>query len=67
MAMVGAVQALFEGGRNVAAGAAIAYGVFATIICCAIAAASYIGAKRTESPLVRADAENWIVNAAISS
>ena len=56
-----------ESGRSVAAGIAIAYGVFATITCWTIAVISWRGAKTTSSPLVRADAENWIVNAAISS
>ena len=67
MAMVGAVQALLSGGREIGAGAAIAYGVFASIVCWYLAYISKRGAKLTRSPLVGADAENWIVNAAISS
>jgi cation diffusion facilitator family transporter len=67
MALVGAVQALLTGGRPIAAGVAIAYGVFASITCWTIALLTRRGARATGSPLVRADAENWIVNAAISS
>ena len=67
MALVGAVQALLEGGRTIAAGPAVAYGIFATIACCVVAMITRRGARATNSPLVQADAENWIVNAAISS
>jgi predicted Co/Zn/Cd cation transporter (cation efflux family) len=67
MALVGAVGALLAGGREIAAGIAIAYGVFASTICWAIAVLTRRGAKVTNSPLVRADAENWIVNGVISS
>jgi cation diffusion facilitator family transporter len=67
MALVGAVQALFTGGRAIAAGTAIVYGIFAAIMCWGLAAATRRGARRTGSPLVLADAENWLVNAAISS
>jgi cation diffusion facilitator family transporter len=66
MALVGAVQALFGGGREIAAGLAIGYGIFASIVCGAAALATRRGARRTASPLVRADAENWTVNGAIS-
>ena len=66
MAFVGAVQALLAGGRDVAAGTALGYGAFASIACGILALTTRYGAKQTESPLVRADAENWIVNFAIS-
>lgn len=67
VALVGAVQAIASGGRAIDAGAAIAYGVFASVTCGVIAVLTRRGAKETQSPLVRADAENWIVNAAVSS
>ncbi len=67
MALAGALEALFTGGRQIAAGAAIAYGVFASVACWGLAILTAIGARRTGSPLIRADAQNWIVNAAISS
>ena len=66
MAMAGAVQDLLAGGRAVSAGIAIAYGVFACISCGTIASITRRGARLTNSPLVRADADNWIVNAAFS-
>ena len=56
MALVGAVQALLAGGRDVAAGTALGYGVFASIACGILALATRYGAKQTGSPLVRADA-----------
>lgn len=66
MAMVGALKALMTGGHAVAAGVAIAYGVFAFICCGIVAYITHRGAKLTDSPLVHADAENWIVNSAFS-
>jgi cation diffusion facilitator family transporter len=67
MALTGAVQALWSGGRTIAAGQAIAYAIFASTACWSLAAITRNGARRSGSPLVMADAENWIVNAAISS
>jgi len=67
MAMAGAVQALWTGGRTIAPGAAVAYGLFAATACWSMAIITRRDAQRTGSPLVTADAENWIVNTAISS
>lgn len=67
MALVGSIQALLSGGRSIAAGMAIAYGIFATTVCWSVALMMHRGVKTTDSPLVSADAENWMVNAAISS
>ncbi len=67
MAFVGAVEALLTGGRSIAAGPAIIYGSVATLACCVLAFITHRGAKRTGSPLIRADAENWIVNGAVSA
>ncbi len=67
MALAGALEALFTGGRAIAPGAAIAYGVFATAACWVLALVTWLGARRTGSPLIRVDAKNWLVNAAISS
>ena len=66
MALVGAVQALLAGGREIAAGTGVGYAVFASTTCGVIALITRRGARATGSPLLRADAENWIVNAAIS-
>ncbi len=67
VALVGAVEALLGGGRTIAAGMAIGYGIFAALTCGVIALIMRRGARATGSPLVEADAENWVVNAAISS
>lgn len=67
MALIGSVQALLTGGRAIAAGVAIAYGIFASTVCWSVALVMRRGARRSDSPLVNADAENWLVNAAISS
>ncbi|MDJ0951288.1 MAG: cation diffusion facilitator family transporter [Alphaproteobacteria bacterium] len=67
MAFAGAVQALFTGGREIAAGAAILYGAIASTVCWTMALMMRVFAKRTESPLLVADAANWVVNAAIST
>lgn len=67
MALFGAVDALLSGGRQIGAGAAIGYGVFATIACVSMAIVTHRGAGRSGSPLVKADADNWYVNGAISS
>ncbi len=67
MALLGAVQALLTGGRAIGLGVAIAYGVFASISCWCFAYVTHRAAKATNSPLVTADAENWVVNAMISS
>lgn len=67
MALADAIQTLLAGGRSISAGAAIAYGLFAIITCWLLALITRGGAKRTASPLVQADAENWLVNGAVSS
>ena len=67
MAIVGAIQALLSGGRTIAPGAAIAYGIFAAVACWGLAVVTRRGAKKTGSPLALTDAENWLVNGAIST
>lgn len=66
MALAGAVQAIASGGRGIVAGLAIGYGSFATVVGCVAAIVTRRGVRRTQSPLLRADAENWAVNAAVS-
>lgn len=66
-AFMGAVEALLEGGRSINSGPAVTYGIVATIGCAIPAIVMAWGTKKTRSPLVRADAENWIVNSAISA
>lgn len=67
MALIGAMEALFAGGRAISPGLATLYGVFAAGACWILAYITHRGAKRTGSPLLKADAENWLVNGAISS
>lgn len=67
MALIGAIEAMFAGGRAISADIAIAYGAFATVACLSMAFIVRRGARRTGSPLIRADAQNWLVNGAISS
>lgn len=67
MAMADAFIAIVSGGRTIDAGMAIGYGVFATLGCGVVALIMRNASKRTGSPLVQADATNWIVNGAISS
>ena len=66
-ALMGAVQALFSDGRAISPGLATIYGIFATTTCWTAAKLIRQGARRSGSPLALADAENWLVNAAISS
>ena len=62
MALADAVQAVLTGGRTIAAGAAIGYGIFAATACWWLAWVTHRGAQRTGSPLALADAENsWRV------
>ncbi len=67
MALIGAVEALIGGGRSVALGYATAYGFFAAVACWSLALITHRAAQKSGSPLLRADAENWLVNGAISS
>lgn len=67
MAFVGSIQALLSGGSTITAGPAILYGGIASTICWGLSWITRRGARSTKSPLVQADAENWLVNAAISS
>jgi len=67
MALIGAVEALLGGGRAISLGYATAYGFFAAVSCWSLAFLTHRAANKTGSPLLRADAENWLVNGAISS
>jgi cation diffusion facilitator family transporter len=67
LALFDAIYALATGGREIAAGMAVGYGVFASVACWTLAAIATRGAKQSGSPLVEADAQNWTVNALIST
>tara|TARA_A100001391_G_scaffold178050_1_gene142323 strand:+ start:5207 stop:6151 length:945 start_codon:yes stop_codon:yes gene_type:complete len=61
-----AVLALFAGGRAIVAGPAILYALFATLTCSFTAWTLYRAKERLDTPLVRADFENWLINSLIS-
>lgn len=67
MALWDAFMALFSGGRTISAGLAMLYGALASALCWIIALLLKKKSKACSSPLLKADAEGWIVNAAISS
>lgn len=67
MALWGAGVALFTGGRSIAAGWAMIYGALATAICWSVVLLLKKKARSCSSPLLKADADGWIVNAAIST
>ena len=67
MALVGSVEALLSGGRAISPGLATIYGTIATTACWTMAFITHRGATRTASPLLKADADNWLVNGAVSS
>lgn len=62
-----AAEAIFAGGRPIQAGIAVVYGMIASAVCWILAWASKKGYKKTDSPLLQVDQENWIINAIISS
>ena len=67
IALIGAVEALVAGGRVITLGYATAYGVCATVAGWSLALVTHRAAQKSGSPLLKADAENWLVNGAISS
>lgn len=67
MALFDAVSALWSGGRSIVPGMATLYGAFAAIVCWGVVLVLKRQCRQTSSPLLRADAESWVVNAAISS
>ncbi|MGD9402114.1 MAG: cation diffusion facilitator family transporter [bacterium] len=67
IALAGAAEAAASGGREIEAGAAVGYAVFATVACWSAFLGVRHVSKRTNSPLLRADAANWMVNGAVST
>ncbi len=66
VALIDAGMTVADGGRPLAAGNAIAYGVFATLACGATLVVLARLQRRAKSPLVAGDIANWTVNTAIS-
>jgi predicted Co/Zn/Cd cation transporter (cation efflux family) len=65
-AFISAVAALLHGGRKVEASVAVIYTAIAATTCLGIALVHNIIANKTNSPLVRVDAKNWLINGGIS-
>jgi predicted Co/Zn/Cd cation transporter (cation efflux family) len=66
-ALVDAIRALAVGGRPIAAGVAIIYAIVASSACWIAYFGTRRAAGRSQSPLVKADSQNWMVNAVIST
>lgn len=66
-ALVDAIAALLTGGRDIAAGVAVLYALFATFACSLTAWAMHRSQRHVSSPLIGADKLNWIVNSIISA
>ena len=65
-ALVDAVAALLTGGREISAGLAVIYALFATAACSLTAWVMQRSQRHVSSPLVAADKLNWLVNSVIS-
>lgn len=66
-ALGAAVNSLLGGGHEILAGVATLYAIFATAGSVVLALVIRRAARRSSSPLLKADGENWIVNAAVSA
>jgi len=66
-AVIDAGITLLTGGREIAAGLAIIYALFATVSCSITALLMHRSLKHQSSPLVSADKMNWVVNSIISA
>jgi cation diffusion facilitator family transporter len=66
IALGDAAMALLTGGRSVAAGWAIVYGIGALAVCGVTARVLGRAGRRLASPLVTADADNWRLNTLVS-
>lgn len=66
-ALVDAIAALLTGGREISAGLAVIYALFATVACSLTAWVMHRSQRHVSSPLVAADKLNWLVNSVISA
>jgi len=66
-ALLSAINAVLEGGREMALGLAVVYGVIATLACLVIAVIMQKATARSNSVLVHVDAASWKVDTLISS
>ncbi len=66
-ALVDAIAALLTGGREISAGLAVIYALFATAACSLTAWVMHRSQRHVSSPLVAGDKLNWLVNSIISA
>lgn len=66
IALVFAIKALFTGGRSMAMGSAVVYGVLATVGCLIISLYIWRAKNLTGSALVAVDAESWAIDTLLS-
>ena len=66
-ALVDAIAALLTGGREIVAGLAVIYALFATFACSVTAWVMHRSQRYVHSPLIVADKLNWVVNSVISA
>lgn len=66
-AFVTSIGAILSGGRDLALGPAMIYGVVSTLSCTAVWAILRRSRDATGSPLLAADTANWLVDAALSA
>lgn len=62
-----AVLNIVRGGNDIAEGLAMTYAVIGSLVCAVALAVLVPMARRTGSPLLRADVDNWTVNLAITA
>jgi cation diffusion facilitator family transporter len=65
-ALLEAINALLNGGRPINTGLAVIYAIIAAGGCLIIALFQINIAKKTNSPLVRVDAKNWLIDGILS-
>ncbi len=65
-ALTSALMALFHGGTEAKAGKAVIYAIIAATVCLTVTVIQKGLAKKTNSPIVKVDAQNWFINGMIS-
>lgn len=66
-AFLSAVDAILHGGRHLAVGIAVVYGLVSTLGCIAIALYLHRAAQRTGSALVAVDSKAWVIDSILSA
>jgi cation diffusion facilitator family transporter len=66
LALADSARAILGGGTEVSAGLALAYAAYSTLHCALVAWLLRRANRRTPSPLIAGDIDNWMVNLAIS-